>query len=49
MNREWWEYQEDDSAWQQHQKEEAEKAAAEDQELAFAQAMQKIAGQSKGD
>ena len=39
---EWWLAQEDDSEYQRKMREEAEQAAAEDKELAFFQAMQKI-------
>ena len=35
----WWQAQENDSAYQQHMKEEAEKALAEEQEQAFVKAM----------
>ena len=35
----WYEMQDNDDAWQQKQREEAEKAALEDQEAAFIRAM----------
>ena len=38
----WWTQQDNDDAWQQAQREEAERAAKEDQEKEFIKAMMKI-------